>query len=295
MSSFNRQHHGRSRPPPDRNRPGFHPRSTEAHQHVDPHYLAYLRSQAAHLHQHIADLSDSRSSRRQPTRPYTDFAPAFQPPQVSIPSSTYRPEPKSKRNPKREGSKWRFYAVKNGINGDDVYSSWTHAYPYCWDPSTQYFFPGCFCKGFDTYDSAWDFLLDVPKEPEPVSTLMDSTIPPEPPDITIPSEPTEVAMGTTLPPHQHQDSSNIIPTDNDEDDSYTTYDYTSILPQRHQFQSRIPTKVHIQQGSTNDTMVSTDTPSATPFLTAASEKALPKYSAKSNDDINEFVYKLRNF
>ena len=40
-------------------------------------------------------------------------------------------------------------------------------------------------------------------------------------------------------------------------------------------------------------MVSSDTPSATPFLTVGSDKNLPKYSGKSKDNIDEFVYKLK--
>ena len=61
----------------------------------------------------------------------------------------------------RERSKWRFYAVKNGTNGDKVYSSRTQVYPYCWNPETQYFFPGYICKGVDCYEFAWDFLLGL--------------------------------------------------------------------------------------------------------------------------------------
>ena len=49
MSSFNRQHHGQSRPPPDRNRPGYHPPSSTVPQDVHPHYLQYLRSQAEQI------------------------------------------------------------------------------------------------------------------------------------------------------------------------------------------------------------------------------------------------------
>ncbi len=49
----------------------------------------------------------------------------------------------------REGSKWRYYAVKNGLKVDDIYSSWHQAYPYFWDPATQHFFPGSICKGFN--------------------------------------------------------------------------------------------------------------------------------------------------
>ena len=171
MSSFNRQHHGRSRPPPARNRSGFHPQTSTNSPDVDPHYLDYLRSQAAQLTQQITELSQPRYSSQQ----FQSRTTQFRPNPISIPSSSHHRQAKPSRNPSREGSKWRFYAVKNGINGDDVYSSWNQAHPFCWDPSTQYFFPGCFCKGFDSYDSAWDFLLDVPKEAEPVSAMMDSS------------------------------------------------------------------------------------------------------------------------
>lgn len=62
-----------------------------------------------------------------------------------------------RQNPNREGSKWHYYAVKNGLEGNDVYWLWHQAHPYCWDHSTQYFLPGSFCKGFIvTIKQAWD-------------------------------------------------------------------------------------------------------------------------------------------
>ena len=130
----------------------------------------------------------------------------------------------NKRNPAREGSKWRYYAVKNGLEGDDVYLSWHQAYPYCWGPATEYFFPGSLCKGFD--------------------------------------------------------------------ETIDTYDYNTII--KPSSRSQIPMKVQLQTSSTDNT-ISTDSANPTPFLSAASNKALPKYSAKPKNDINKFIYNFESF
>ena len=145
MSSFHRQHHGRSRPPPDRNWSGYHPPSSTVPQDADPHYLQYFRSQAEQLNRQLSELTQTRNSHcynhYTPTANIQQMAPA----QVSIPSSNHCPRSKTHRNPAREKSKWRFYAVKNRLNGDDEYSSWGQAHPYCWDPKNEYFFQCCFC------------------------------------------------------------------------------------------------------------------------------------------------------
>ena len=289
MSSFNRQRNGQSRPPPARNRSSFHPLSTEIPHSVDPHYLDYLRSQAEQLNLQISELSHTQNPRfhsfqQIPTSRH------WNPVQVSLQSSSRQQRSGSHRNPSREGSKWRFYAVKNGINGDDVYSSWGQSHPYCWDPSTEYFFPGCFCKGFNTYDDAWNFLLDILNEPDTFSEIRDSTIPPEPPEPQIPSEP-DLTMDHPPQEHTHT-SSHVVPNDHTDDESIATYDYNMILPPHRQ---KIPAKVHVQPSTTNDTTVSYDSNNATPFLSIGSDKALPKYSGTSNEDINEFLFKLRPF
>lgn len=49
------------------------------------------------------------------------------------------------------------------------------------------------------------------------------------------------------------------------------------------------------QESIADNTESNDSTNTTPFLTAATNKALPKYTGKQCDDINEFIYKLRVF
>ena len=77
--------------------------------------------------------------------------------------------------------------MKNGLEGDDVYLSWHQAYPYYWDPSSDYFFPGSFCKGFNHYDRAWDLLLEV--NPSPPHTQVDHDIPVEPPELNVLKEP----------------------------------------------------------------------------------------------------------
>ena len=115
MSSFHRQHHGRSRPPPTRNQSGFHPPSAEAPQSVDPHYLADLCSQVAELHQQISE-------------PHKDSP---QDHSLMLINSINHLQ-------------CLFYHQRTIINQNrqDVYSSWNQAHSYCWDPSTQYFFQG---------------------------------------------------------------------------------------------------------------------------------------------------------
>ena len=167
MSSYNRQHNGRGRPPPARNRTSYHPPQAAEQPHIDPSYLAYLSSQAEHLNNQLHALT-----RQQPpvsTRSQQTYQPQYQPPRVSRSSSSTL-TPHTRRNPAREGSKWQFYAVKNGTHGNEVYSSWNQAYPFCWDSTTQYFYPGCICKGFNNYDDAWDFLLGVDAQDNQPST-----------------------------------------------------------------------------------------------------------------------------
>ncbi len=107
--------------------------------------------------------------------------------------------------------------------------------------------------------------------------MMDSSVPSEPPDITIPPEPTVVARDN-LPPSVPHDDPNVIPQDVPDDVSYGTYDYTTILPPHHHTNTSVPGRVHVPPCLTADTTVTTERHNATPFLTAGSEKTLPKYS-----------------
>ena len=75
--------------------------------------------------------------------------------------------------------------------------------------------------------------MDFPKESEQVSTMMESSITPEPPKISIPAEPHEVAKGSTNPPIPHE-SSNVFPNDTTDEELYATYDYNNNLPKHHQ-------------------------------------------------------------
>ena len=118
--------------------------------------------------------------------------------------------------------------------------------------------------------------------------------PSEPPGITIPPEPTVVARDN-LPPSVPHDDPNVIPQDVPDDISYGTYDYTTILPPHHHTNTSVPGRVHVPPCPTADTTVTTESHNATPFLTAGSEKTLPKYSGKPKDDIHEFIFKLRPF
>ena len=273
MSSFYRQHDGRPHPQPARNRSGYHPPPVESSLNVDPAYLAYLQSQATHLNNQIAALAHNPTSVLQPTTYTPPSQHQSQPVRISRSSSNCPcTHPSTRQNPAREGSKWWFYAVKNGTNGDGVYSSWQQAYPYYYNPATEYFFPSCICKGFDHYEAVWDFLLGL--TPNQLQHTSHHT-PPEPPNL----QPTDT---NDIPPTEQ-------PHENEDTESMNTYDYNTILPSEHQY---IPTKVHIDK---NDTSISFGTNSATPFLTAASDKALPKYGGRPTEDVNEFIHKLRIF
>lgn len=186
---------------------------------LDPHYLECLRNQAEQLNSQITALSLQQQPRSTPPPvPYTN-APA----QVSY-SHTSRTQRSTQRNLAREGSKWKFYAVKNGLEGDEVYLSWHHAHPFCWDPNTQYFFLGTFCKGFDNYDQAWDFLLGVPQQLSQVPPTTPTPIPQEPPAIVVPLEPINLheSLRVDAPPAlPNQDPP--IPVNNDNDATAATY------------------------------------------------------------------------
>ena len=220
MSSYPRRSHVWPWPPPAQNHPHHHASSPPLQSNVDPNYLAYLRSQAAHLDSQISALSGCHcvSSGTTGTQGY-ECGPSQHYPRVPPPQ---RP---SRQNHNRDGSKWHYYAVKNGLEGDDVYSLWHQAHPYCWGQSTKYFFPGSFCKGFNSYNRAWDFLLGV-QDADPTQTSQETPVPMEPPPIDVPAEP--VDLDPFLPSHHyHQDS--YVPTKEEDDESLTTYNYVKIL------------------------------------------------------------------
>ena len=286
MSSYYRGHHGRPRPPPARNRPGHQSSSAPPPTTMDPHYLAYLQAQAAQIDSQISALSG-----RPQVTPST-HAPIRYTQGCSSRHYTNTSR-RSTRNPSREGSKWRFYAVKNGLEGDDVYSSWGQAYPYCWNPDTQYFYPGSFCKGFDDYDRAWNFLLGLHSSDTTQTSPRDS-IPLEPPEFDIPPEPSSLPFPPeVIPPHDDVPLDVSEPPEVDEQ-TLATYDYNAILKCSDQVHPPIPDKVSVQDSVVTNTN-STSVDNVTPFLSATSNKALPKYSGKPTEDISEFIYKLKPF
>ena len=139
---------------------------------------------------------------------------------------------------------------------------------------------------------AWDFLLGV--DPQIPPTQDEPNVPQEPSDLDVPSQP--ISKPSTF--HQTNDKhpnstlpSRVSDTELD-DETIDTYDYNAII--KPSSRNQIPTKVQLQESSTDNT-VSTESINPTPFLSAASNKALPKYSAKVRVDINEFIYKLRIF
>ena len=128
------------------------------------------------------------------------------------------------------------------------------------------FFSGCFCKGFNSYDEAWNFLLDIPKEPDIFSHIRDSNIPPEPPEPPeppIPTEPDDLNMNHCQQPTQHT-SSHVVPNDTTDEESLATYDYNLILPPHHQVNTTIPAKVHVPPSTTNNTTTSYDSNNTPP-------------------------------
>ena len=91
---------------------------------------------------------------------------------------------------------------------------------------------------------------------------------------------------TDAVPMDPQEWSRIIPPDVTNYDSHATYDYASILNKNCRISKPISSKVHVYSGNTNNTTVTTDWHSAIPFLTAGSEKVLPKYSRKHKNNVN---------
>ena len=150
MSSHQRRHHGRPPPAPDpRRRTSSPPQAT-----YDYDELYELQRQTASLNARLAAFTD-RSYPKIAENPRSCSNHHFQDPPTLVTQSPAQHQPtyRKKRNPLRKGSKHRFYTVKNGINGNEVYFSWHQAAPYCWSNEAQYFYKGTICKGFDTYDT----------------------------------------------------------------------------------------------------------------------------------------------
>ena len=161
MSSRQRRRHGRPPPAPDPNR-RFTPSSQGSYDEYAE--IQSIQRQAAALNARVAALTTSnRPSRHQDhhSRHHRPTIVSRTPP----PSTTY----KKKRDPTKERSKHKFYAVRNGIEGNEVYSSWDEAAPFCYDPATEYFYKGTICKGFPSYHQAWDWILNIKttNPPEP--------------------------------------------------------------------------------------------------------------------------------
>ncbi len=74
------------------------------------------------------------------------------------------------------------------------------AHPYCWDPTTLYFIAGSFCKGFDHYDMAWNFLLGIPDSEG--NTHTNESFPAEPPELSMSDEPSVLPTPHDVSPDQ---------------------------------------------------------------------------------------------
>ncbi len=130
---------------------------------------------------------------------------------------------------------------------------------------------------------------------EQESSIPQEAIPDEPPEIyPIPSEPPPVpehpippTVGTEIPTH-------VSPDQNDNDNqTLASHDYNTIL-KRSRVNTDIPDRVTVQDSLTAPSQT-TSPDNATPFLSASSNKALPKYSGKPNEDTAEFIYKMNVF
>ena len=280
MRPYRRQPHGHSgrssRPP------GHSYRPLEHQGHDDPEYIAYLRHRAAHYSDRLAALSIDP-----PMPPSTSYAGLYSSTYRNHPSTTHpniTPSPSStqtrRRNTSKEGSKHPFYAVRNGLEGNEIYTSWRAAAPHCWNSETNYFFDDCVCKGFPTYDDAADWLLET-MDPDPLDDL-----PPEPPTVPPPppSHSSTASAATTMEENQPSKTSDVA--------SIPTADYERFLNDKW-LTEVIPSQVSVKSTATAN---SADDANATlPFLNSTSSKAIPTYSGKTSEDVNEFLFKLKIF
>ena len=243
------------------------------------------RQRAVHYNERLAALS------LQPPMPppmptyagtYTSSHPAFDHPQATTHphvSPSTSSSHTNRRDPTRERSRHPFYAVRNGVEGDEIYTSWRQAAPNCWDATTQTFYEDCTCKGFTSFDAAADWLLSLQ------DTSLPSDLPPEPPMAQ--SSHSTSSMASIIP---DEDPPNVTTRNVSDQPSINTKDYEKFISDKW-LADVIPTHVSLHSKDT-----SSDTDSTTlPFLSSTSSKALPTYSGKSSEDINEFLYKLKIF
>ena len=289
MSSCQQCRHGRPPPAPDPDR-RFTPSPQESFNEYAE--IQSIQRQAAALNARVAALT---TSNRTPRHNVPHHHQSYRPTIVSRtpPTSTNYPK---KRDPTKERSKHRFYAVRNGIEGNEVYSSWDEAAPYCYDPKTEYFSKGTVCKGFPNYHQAWDWILGIKHTevpiPEAPPTYSYPDYPPEDEDYLVDSihgtdtEPPKISESEYL-----QEENTLVSDDRSE---ATEYDYNTFFnPGKsvQKFPAQIPTSTLT---TTSDAYIE-DLDNPTPFLKLGGDKALPKYAGRANEDINAFFYKLRIF
>ena len=148
MSSHQRRRHGQSPPTPDPDRRYL----SSTYGKVDEYgEIESIQRQAAALNARIISLTMSARHSN-----HSDKQVKTQRPNIVSRTSSDSTSYRKKRNPVKEGSNHKYYAVQNGINGNKVYSSWNEVVPYCCDHNTQYFYKGTVCKGFPMCTQAWD-------------------------------------------------------------------------------------------------------------------------------------------
>ena len=261
MRPYCRQHHGSDGCSRPSNR-GFRP-PVEYQGLNDPNYIVYLRQRADHYSDWLAALSI------QPPMPLTSYAGMH-----TSPDTFPRPSHASQRNitpstsshhsrrrdPTQERSKHPFYAVHNGLEGDEIYTTWRAAAPHCWDSTSNYFFQDCICKGFSSYDDAADWLLNLQEQrsPSPNFPPEQPTEPPIPSHPPAPAPPTAAPDGIPPPP----------PTT--DAPSLSDGDIEKFLSDQW-MKKVIPSHVSIKTDATNTTGTNDESHNM-PFLTSTSTK-----------------------
>ena len=79
----------------------------------------------------------------------------------SLPDYKRIPRNRTIRDPQKEKSKKAFYGVRNGLQGNAVYSSWPDCATDVYDIHTQSYRPGTLFRGFDSYTLAYLYSLGV--------------------------------------------------------------------------------------------------------------------------------------
>ncbi len=225
--------------------------------------MSQLRKQQNNLHSslpHQQDIPQTQycppvhSYGGIPPPPMTqNFTPTFvsRPPSSALPLRSSHP----RRDPQREKSKKAFYGVRNGLNGNGVYSSWPACAKDVFNMSTQSYYPGTIFRGFDSYTLAYLFSIGVD---EPVNDLRTDTSIPEPSPYS--EDDTYVELSPPFVKESHYEQSTQL--QNSQVPSDVSYSHQSNISTASDFHASI-----------------------------MKDRNLPKYSGK--EDLSIFLHKLK--